>query len=135
MENLIPKFLKVAGRVYGAIVVLVFGSYFILLFAHDDVMLFKAPRYFEWVAGDIILLLIILWGFFFILSNFGREKLMSLFCVFLASAISMLIGWNNWRMEHPWWLGVLITIFLFLLPSLMTVTLNGDRELLPEQGR
>ncbi len=65
MENLTFKLLKVVVRVYGAIIVLVLGSYFTLLLAHNDVILLKVPYHFEWVAGDIILLLIILWGSFF----------------------------------------------------------------------
>ncbi|GIW01257.1 hypothetical protein [Roseiflexus sp.] len=128
MENLTFKLLKGAVRVYGAIIVLVLGSYFTLLLAHNDVMLLKAPYHFEWVAGDIILLLIILWGFFFILSSFGKGELINLFCAFLASAISILIGWNNWRMEHLWWLGVLIAFFLFMLPSFTTLMLKRAQE-------
>ncbi len=134
MENLTFKFLKVAVRVYGAIIVLVFGSYFTLLLAHNDVMLLKAPYHFEWVAGDITLLLIILWGFFFILSSFGKGKLMSLFCALLASAISILVGWNNWGKEHLGWLGVLITFFLFLLPLLSSCHFErGPRNCLHER--
>ncbi len=135
MENLTFKFLKVAMRAYGAIIFLVFGSYFIFLFAHDDVMLLKAPRHFEWIIGDVILLLIILWGFFFIISSFIMKKFMSLFCAFLASVISILVGLNKWRMEHLRWLGVWITLLLFLFPSLATIILNRAKGSLSEKRR
>ncbi len=117
-----PPLLKVLMRAYGALVALVFGSYFVSLLAHDDVMLFKAPRHLNWVAGDIVLLLLVLWGGLFALSV-GRKRWMGFLCVFLAAAISILTGFAG----SPW--GVLTGMVLFLLPSVIVVLLHRVGQL------
>jgi len=114
------ELLKILTLFYGAVVVLGAGSFLISVFIHGDLVLFKAPRRFEWVAGDIVLLLMILWGLLFALSSFWRRNVISFFCVLLAFGIVVLVGWNNWTNGNsPWW-GILPVAFLFLLPSFTT---------------
>lgn len=60
-------------------------------------MLFKAPRHLNWVAGDIVLLLLALWGGLFAFSV-GRKRWMGFLCVFLAAAINILTGFAG----SPW---------------------------------
>ncbi|MBC7227648.1 MAG: hypothetical protein H5T61_10510, partial [Thermoflexales bacterium] len=121
MGNL--KLFRVLTSLYGIVVALLFGTYFISLFVHEDILLFKMPHRLEWVAGDVAVLFIILWGILFAFSVFWKRKTALLLCVFLAFILNILVGWMNWKSGNlSQWrvLGVSIVMLLFLLPSIIT---------------
>lgn len=112
--------LKGLTRAYGILVALILGSYLISLAAHDDLMLLKTPQRFDWIVGEVIALLIILWGVFFALSDPRKRKVMGLLCVFLAVLLSILVGFTSPFPRS----GVFMVVVLFLLPSVTTILLS-----------
>ena len=56
------KLLKILFMIYGAYVFLISLILTILLYVHEDLLLIKAPTKLEWIAGDLVLILQMLWG-------------------------------------------------------------------------
>ncbi|PKO21644.1 MAG: hypothetical protein CVU38_13615 [Chloroflexi bacterium HGW-Chloroflexi-1] len=119
MEVQTQRSLKIATCIYGVLVVLVFGSVAISLQAHGDLMLMKTPHRFEWIAGDIMLILLVLWGLSFILSTFKRmSRFFGRLALLLSVFGSVLVVCVNLREQTNVWLGLSFVLILFFLPSL-----------------
>lgn len=119
MERQTFRWIRASVCFYGILTTLIFGGFFISLFAHGDLMLVQALHCLDWMAGDIALLLTILWGILFALTGLTGRSTLALSSLFLALIIVILVGWINWQMSlGPW--GVLIVLLLFFLPSLAT---------------
>lgn len=114
------KLFKIVAILYGALVIVILGSFFISLLIHGDLMLVQTPHRFDWIAGDVTLLLIILWGFIYALAGLIEKKALAILSILFALIIVVITGWNNWQMGIGSWWGVLGVLILFLLPSGVT---------------
>jgi hypothetical protein len=122
------KLLKILFMIYGAYVFLISLILTILLYVHEDLLLIKAPTKLEWIAGDLVLILQMLWGILVALSAMIKRpasRKLAILSLLLALIIYILVGWINWKMGS--FLGVPLVIFLLLLPSLLLIGTQNAR--------
>ncbi|WP_448594148.1 hypothetical protein, partial [Thermoflexus hugenholtzii] len=62
------KLLKILFIIYGAYVFLISLTFITFLYVHEDLLLVKSPTNLEWIAGDLVLILQMLWGILVALS-------------------------------------------------------------------
>jgi len=132
MEPRTQRFLRIAGGIYGTLVAIVFGSVAASLYVHNDLILVKAPFRFTWIAGEIVLLLLFLWGTLFSIASLLIEKRFGKILMSSSLVISLLtgllVGWLNWKAGT--WLGVLLISILFFLPYVAILIPTHFRNLL-----
>jgi len=95
------KLLKILFMIYGAYVFLISLILTILLYVHEDLLLIKAPTKLEWIAGDLVLILQMLWGILVALSAMIKRpasRKLAILSLLLALIIHILVGWINWKM-------------------------------------
>jgi hypothetical protein len=116
------KLLKILFVIYGSFVFLISATYIILLYVHEDLLVIKAPTNLGWIAGELVLILQMLWGIsvaFSTMIKWAAGRRLALLSLLLALIINVLVGWINWKMGF--FLGVPLVIFLHLLPSLLLI--------------
>jgi hypothetical protein len=132
MEPRTQRFLRIAGCIYGTLVAIVFGSDIVSLYVHNDLLLVKAPFRLAWIAGEIVSLLLFLWGTLFSIASLLIEKRFGKILMSSSLVISLLtgllVGWLNWKAGT--WLGVLLISILFFLPYVAILIPTHFRNLL-----
>ncbi len=122
------KLLKILFIIYGICVCLFFATFVISLYVHEDLLLVKAPRHFEWIAGDLVAILGMPWGILVALSTVIKRvagQMLAILSLLLALSINIIVGWISWKIGS--FLGVPMAIFLFLLPSLLLIGTRNAR--------
>nr|WP_290665419.1 hypothetical protein [Ardenticatena sp.] len=119
------KLLRIMTILYGVFMAGIWGSVFISWYRSGDLMLLQSPRHLEDIGGEVLLLVMILWGILFALYGFWKRWEVGLFCGVVASIVTLLMwfqlgtGDSSLVLFVIW--GIAFPVILFWLPLVSVI--------------